>query len=95
MVTKLWNKIPETYREILKEVWRWVVATLYSILVQVIQELVLTGQFDFTLETGKLLMGMVVVRFLDRLSYLVKVNATNKTVKEVAGTASKLYSLST
>lgn len=70
----LWLKIPESTREILKEVWRWVVATIYSIILELITDPTFTANLQ-NLDAKvalSLVLKTIVIRFLDRIAFVAK-----------------------
>lgn len=82
---KIWLKIPEEIREILKEVWRWVVATLYSVALELLSD----ASFLSSLQSlpAKTVLSVVLkavlIRFADRVIFLAngsKASVVTKTL---------------
>lgn len=71
---KLWLKIPENIREVLKEVWRWIIATLWSIILELVTNPTFISSLN-SLPLGtalSLVVKTLIVRFADRVIYLAQ-----------------------
>lgn len=74
LMEKLWLKIPENIREVLKEVWRWVTATLWSIVLELLTDPTFMSNLNtMSAKTAfSLLAKTLIVRFADRVIYLAQ-----------------------
>lgn len=71
---KLWLRIPENIREVLKEVWRWVTATLWSIVLELLVDpTFMSSLSSMSAKTAlSLVVKTLIVRFADRVIYLAQ-----------------------
>ena len=80
---KLWLKIPENGREILKEVWRWVTVALDSIVLELLTDATFMSRLNnLSAKTVlSIVLKAVVLRFLDRVIYLANGSKANTATK--------------
>ena len=71
---KIWLKLPEESREILKEVWRWVVATLYSVVLELLTDSTFMASLNnLSAKTVlSVVLKAVAIRFADRIIFLAQ-----------------------
>ena len=67
-IKQLWLKVPKNIREAIKEILRWLVATLYSIIYDLVQ------RGEFKLDDPGLLLKIILFRLGDRILYLATQN---------------------
>ena len=80
---KLWLRIPENIREVLKEVWRWVTATLWSIVLELLVDPTFMSSLNnMSAKTAfSLLAKTLIVRFADRVIFLAQGSKSSVTTK--------------
>lgn len=75
LILAKWEKVPKKIREVIKEVVRWAVSTIYAI----IWGMALTGELDMT--NFDFTIRVIIFRFADRVLYLVFKDSTKEAIR--------------